>query len=174
MGSGGFDMTAKGYGNIKVTDANKRMHLYEQALKCIDREENLIHYRMTWGLQWNVGAFAALVVLLSSELQDRYKEIIASGLAFFGIIVCGIAFIAVMAAHRQSWFVINNLCKRLDIEGHDWSRSEFIRPYGEPNTVHRAARWFSKFLFWIIVIFWIGIIYFIIIRGISFSFPSSN
>lgn len=167
-------MAAKDYGNIKVSDAAKRVHLYEQALKCIDREENLIHYRMTWGLQWNVGAFAALVVLSSSDMENRYKEIIASGVAFFGIIVCAIAFIAVMAAHRQSWFVISNLCKRLGIEDHDWSTSEFIRPYGKPNTVHRAARWISKFLFWIMAFFWAVIIYFIIIKGISFALPSSR
>ena len=146
-----------------------RKALYEQALRCLDREENLIHYRMSWGLQWNIGGLAALVVLQNSSLQQQTKAAIDLLTAGFGIVVSGIAFVAILAAHSQSWFVVNTLCAGLEVKNHYWD-NEFIRPYGNPNSVHRIARWISKYLFLMIAALWVMLIIAVVREGISIGF----
>lgn len=172
MGKGSA-MAARNGGNTKELTPEERRHLYEQALRCIDREENLIHYRMSWGLHWNVGGFAVLAALMVSKLPDNLKGAAAVVLSLVGIGVCVIAFIAVLAAHEQSSYVIDSLYKRLSVEDNNWAKTEFIRPYGD-SKVHKSARLISKFLFVIIGALWAGVIYALVTEGVSFVFPTSG
>jgi hypothetical protein len=158
-----------------INGMTDRRAFYEQALRCIDREENLIHYRMSWGLQWNMGALAALFVLQNSNLEDLVKVIIDLLLAGLGIAVSSIALIAIMGAHAQSQFVMNTLCSGLGVVNHQWS-NEFIRPYGN-NYVHKTARMVSRYIFLIALALWLALT-FSILRGghvrVQFSLPTTR
>jgi hypothetical protein len=130
-----------------------RRAIYMQALQLIDREENLIHYRMSWGLQWNVATFALLVALQSTSIPPNVKSAIEIILTLFGEAICLSALFAVIAAHTQSWYVIRSLCVALGDDKREW-KSEFIRPYGHERSVHRPARWLSSIIFIVLIILW--------------------
>jgi hypothetical protein len=98
-----------------LTD-DQRTSLFEQFLRCLDREENLIHYRLTWGLQWNIACFAALFAIEHSEIQISFKPYVQIVLVIFGISVSTLSLIAIMAAHKQTNFLFEQLNRRL------WSR----------------------------------------------------
>ena len=54
--------------NVPSTPEERRL-VFEQFLRCIDREENLIHYRMSWGLQCNLAFFAGIIALQQLDLK---------------------------------------------------------------------------------------------------------
>lgn len=153
---------------IPRDQSEKRRNLYDQALRCIDREENLIHYRMSWGLQWNGGAFAALFAVAGLPMAETTKAVVDLGVAAFGIGVCWIAYVAVRAAHKQSHFVIMTLCKGLGVDMFNW-KCEFIRPFGNARNVHPQARRISKFLFVGLGLLWLVVIISILHQDLNMS-----
>lgn len=149
--------------------SDNRRAIYMQALQLIDREESLIHYRMSWGLQWNFATFAILVALQNTTLPPGAKSAIDIILTAFGIAICLISFVAVMAAHAQAWFVMRSLCAALNVTSREW-KNEFIRPYGHEKSVHRPARWLSKYIFMVIIALWLALLYAILFYGWSITF----
>jgi hypothetical protein len=89
-----------------VTDPEKRRILYEQFLRCLDREENLIHYRMSWGLLWNAAGFGAVYGLPKSGFSASTEIIFSVVVALSGSIVSIMSFIGISAAHRQTKYLI--------------------------------------------------------------------
>ncbi|MNM32252.1 hypothetical protein D3C81_428410 [compost metagenome] len=143
-------------GNSTEEPIKSRAALFEQVLRCLDREENLIHYRMSWGLQWNFAWLAALGAVLFAEqnslfpmddkLATTIKYFIVFLISISGVIVSVVSFIGIQAAHSQVKFLIDQLEKRLQIHHpDDWVSSEFIRPYGQRDSVHPIARKVSAF-----------------------------
>jgi hypothetical protein len=131
-----------------------RRALFEQFLRCLDREENLVHYRLTWGLQWNVACFAAFFLLVSQD-RNLVIDVGMIGLAIVGVLISIISFIGVSAAQAQSQFLIEQIEQRLGIRENDWSQTEFIRPYGDPARVHKPARRVSILFPLSFAFFWI-------------------
>lgn len=137
-----------------------RHKLFEQFLKCIDREETLIHYRLMWGMQWNIATFAALIAIQQITIPEWYKFAVILILSLFGIMATTLSFIGIIAAHRQTEYLIKEINARLGVKDDDWSETEFIRPYGDPNTAHKRARYVSRYIpllfavIWILVLLW--------------------
>jgi hypothetical protein len=140
---------------------NEGRDLFDQFLRCIDREENLINYRLTWGLQWNIACFAALFAMESGSMAPgniapEAKPFIQLLLSTFGMVSSTLSSIGVRAAHAQSKYLIGELNKRLGVESDDdWARGKFIRPYGKLNTVHSSARWVSGVLPVLFISLWL-------------------
>jgi hypothetical protein len=135
-------------GSRKVQDLGERRALFLQFLQCLDREENLIHYRLTWGLQWNVACSAAIIILLaSSTLPQQTKAIVDAAVAVFGAAASVASLVGVLAAHKQTSFLIASLVQRLGVGygDYEWADTEFIRPYDD-STVHKTARRVSALL----------------------------
>ena len=139
---------------------DRRRALFAQFLQCLDREENLIHYRMNWGFQWNVGVSAAVVALYNLPNTSPVVPGTMLFLAIFGATAGFLSFIGVKAAHKQSAFLIEEIRSRLNIVDDNWDDSEFIRPFGDWK-IHPRARWVSAFfplmstMFWILAFFYI-------------------
>jgi membrane associated rhomboid family serine protease len=129
---------AKGYPTL--TDSEQQA-LYEQFLRCIDREENLIHYRMTWGLNVNIAFVAAVIACFNiDDLAIRSAYHITVFLAVFGALFSVVSFVGVQAAHKQTRYLIGDVERRLDLHSDDWNKTGFLRPYGDPRSVHPHAR----------------------------------
>ncbi len=139
-----------------------RRNLFDQALRCIEREEDLIHYRLTWGMQWSAACLAAIFAAWQFHIPSALLYPFFILTALLGIFVGILCRVGIKAAHTQSQFVLDQLEARLGIEDHNWAGTEFIRPYGDPNGVHRRARFVSGFfpfafsLFWAVVIIYAG------------------
>lgn len=127
---------------VELTDREPRRVLFEQFLRCIDREENLLHYRVSWGIQWNGAIFAAMVGVVALELPfERLTMVIQILLASIGALAGWLSYVGVRAAMKQSEYLINEIQARLKLESDQaWLESEFIRPFGQIATVHLPAR----------------------------------
>ena len=125
-----------------ITDKNERRELFEQFLRCIDREENLIHYRMSWGLQWNAAIFASVIgVTVIHFPYPIIIPLIQIVLGIMGALSGWFSYVGVNAAFEQSNYLIENLEVELGIStDKDWEKSGFLRPYGEKGTIHFPAR----------------------------------
>lgn len=133
----------------------ERRALYDQFLRCLDREENLIHYRISWGLQWNIALFTAICAIMFTSKSDFTCYIISIIVSTLGILISLSSFVGVRAAHVQSQFLIDTVEKKLSIENCNWSKSEFLRPYGEPHSTHENARKVSAFFPLPIIVLWL-------------------
>lgn len=159
-------------------DSEKKRVLYEQFLRCLDREENLIHYRTTWGMQWNAAAFASLIGLNNlPKIDDRLYLVVT--IIVVGSALCAsiLSALSIDAAHMQTDYLIKSLNRRLgfikdekieklgDDDQAKWLDSIFLRPYGEFNTVHRNARLISRFIPLIFSLVWFLIFGYLIIKN---------
>jgi hypothetical protein len=152
--------------SVPSTPEERRL-VFEQFLRCIDREENLIHYRMSWGLQCNLAFFAGIIALQQLDLKYQLGSYILDlkswadmGVAILGGVASVLSTIGIRAAHTQTEFLKRQLAKRLRVASdHDWENTEFIRPYGEWD-IHKAARKISAIIpllfigFWVLVFAW--------------------
>jgi len=136
---------------IWPTGFDERKALYEQFLRCIDREENLVHFRLTWGIQWNAAILAAIFAMSSLPLGPSLEFSIRIILSGLGALSGWLSYTGVSAAFEQSRYLIDEVERRLKIpkyenpEDHhkkerDWESSEFMRPFGQQGTVHLPAR----------------------------------
>jgi hypothetical protein len=135
--------------------ADQRRALFEQFLRCLEREANLTHYRQLWGLQWNVACFAALFVLQNGLLDPGYKAIARVVIVILGSAVSVLSFIGIRAAHKQSQYLIDAINDRLGVHDDNWDKTEFIRPYGDPNSVHKPARTIAAAFPLLLIVFWL-------------------
>ena len=156
-------------------DPEKRRHIFEQFLQCLDREENLTHYRMSWGLQCNLALFAAVFALESltpaitgNVINPTLKWWGTGVIAATGLATSVLAALGVRAAHRQTDYLKRELEVRLGIPADrpgnddsnaDWRKTEFIRPFGHWE-LHHNARKISAILplifglLWFLIILW--------------------
>lgn len=145
-----------------VTDPEKRQSLFNQFLTCLDREESLINNRMTWGLQWNIAAFASLFAM--GQIDGANPRIIlfaGMGVAITGIIASGLSVFGVRAAQQQIERLITHLERRLSIrEPDDWKKSEFIRPYGRTEYQHWWGKLVAGAFPWVFVFVWLVVLFF--------------
>lgn len=145
-----------------VTDPAKRQSLFNQFLTCLDREESLINHRMTWGLQWNIAAFASLFAMGQIEGADP-RLILSAGIlvALSGIISSRLSAIGVRAAQEQIDRLIRELEHRLGMTSqNDWDKSEFIRPFGHKRFEHRQGKLVAAAFPWYFVILWLVVLVF--------------
>lgn len=142
----------------KKLSPKQRRAVYDQLSKCLEREDNLINYRMTWGLTWNAAVFALVASLPKIDFLDEFKNPLMFISSIFGISISVMTFIAVSAAHKQIEFVIRDAEHRLCIRRDDWNKSEFIRPYGDPNSVHPQARRMSGYFPLVFVLMWMVVL----------------
>jgi hypothetical protein len=112
---------------------------------------------LSWGLQWNLASFAALFALQQTSLEGRFKAGVSIFLAIFGIVATGLSMIGIWAGHQQTEFLMRSLATRLELRDSNWDTSEFIRPYGDPSTIHRRARWVSRFLPSLYILLWVAV-----------------
>jgi hypothetical protein len=99
---------------LSAEDKQERRILFEQFLRCIDREENLIHFRMQWGFQWNAAFFTAVIVvhnasspdvgISSSSTIEASRYGIYVFLSCLGLVASAISFIGIKAAHTPGLF----------------------------------------------------------------------
>jgi len=139
-----------------------RRVLYEQFLRCVDREENLIHYRMTWGLQCNIALLAALFATQNYlNMSDNLKALIEIIIAVFGGVASFLSSEGVKAAHQQTDYLKTQLSARLEIKNDDeeWVRTEFLRPFGG-SRIHRMARYISAYLPGLFILFWVLVFFY--------------
>ena len=139
-----------------------RRVLYEQFLRCVDREENLIHYRMTWGLQCNIALFGALFATQNYlNMSDNLKALIEIIIAVFGGVASLLSSDGVKAAHEQTDYLKKQLCARLEIkdDDEDWVRTEFLRPFGG-SKLHKMARKISAYLPGLFILFWVAVFFY--------------
>jgi hypothetical protein len=133
--------------------------LFSQFLQCIDREEDLINARLAWAININVAITGALFLVLLAKEREVIHWIIICVLFLFGVFVNVQARIAVLAAHKQSMYLINQLNLKLfgkaDVGSEQWESSNFIRPYGELKGVHWPARNYSAILPYVFPVCWI-------------------
>jgi len=145
-----------------VSGENERRALYEQLLKCVDREESLVGHRQTWGLTINAALAAAIwtgIKLTGHQLtvDTPWLAVIAS----IGTLASSAAYIGVGAAHKQVRYLIDHAEKKLGVVNRRWEETEFLRPYGEPNGTHRYARIVARSIpllaciGWIMCLLWI-------------------
>lgn len=134
-----------------LEDELQRRALYEQFLRCIDREENLIHHRMTWGIQWNAAIVVAALGISKLDLIEPLETSMNVVLGLLGAMTGWLSHIGVKAASDQSKYLIEQLELRLKVPRYrdrssrhelelDWESTEFIRPFGQQGTVHLPAR----------------------------------
>ena len=145
-------------------DYTKRQNLYDQFLRCIDREENLIHYRMSWGMQWNIAAFASLFA--AYELNNASKPlyfIFSSIIVLSAFFANWLTYNSVKAAHTQVEYLIESIERRIGARTElEWENSEFVRPYGEKTKIHMPARRASKYFPHIFSIIWGCVVVFLV------------
>lgn len=150
---------------MDTNERDERRYLYEQFLQCIDREENLIHYRLSWGIQWNAAILAAVFAMSQLQLPEVLELVIRIMLSLLGAVSGYLSFIGVNAAFTQSKFLIEGLEDRLEIqEKGGWGKSEFLRPFGESGTVHLPARKAAIRFPWLFMGVWGG---FIVYTGVQ-------
>jgi hypothetical protein len=144
---------------------DRRRFLYEQFLRCIDREENLIHYRLTWGIQWNAAILAAVFAMSQLQLPEVLQLVIRILLSILGAASGYLSFAGVNAAFKQSAYLIDEVERRLNIQDDNgWMNSEFLRPFGQRGTVHLPARKAAIRFPWLFMAVWGG---FIIYTGVQ-------
>lgn len=150
---------------------NERQALFEQFLRCVDREENLIHFRTTWAMQWNAAAFAALIGLSQLEGASKPLLIVAAAIVIALALIANIlSFIAVDAGHKQISHLMDRIESKLSCQSDElWEKSEFIRPFGEKTKVHSRARIVSKFFPLAFALIW-ALIGYQIVRTIDLPF----
>lgn len=135
----------------------QRQAWYDQFLKCVEREEQLVHYRISWGLQCNVAAFASLFALGQLPNAATWLSPIASiPIAIFGFFVTLQMKRGVAAAHSQIDRLIRELKQRLKITGNqDWQNSEFIRPFGNEEYAHPQGKAVAQSLPTFFMLVWV-------------------
>lgn len=158
----------------KLVDPAERRYVFDSFLRCIDREESLIHYRLTWGLQWNAAVIGALFFIYNVELSftwlglnsDQFVKVVGTLLCIFGMFGSAMSSIGVLAAHEQTASLIRNLEAKLGVAS-DWTEEgEFIRPYDD-NKVHGSARIVSRYFPLIFVFIWFAVLLAIISNTFS-------
>lgn len=142
--------------NQPETDPKLRTQVYDQFLRCVDREENLIHYRITWGMQWNIAAFVAVFAYYGENGIPSFLSLCAAIVIVLAAFASSVmTYFGVQAAHGQISFLIDSLNRRLGLESQTaWESSEFLRPYGEPSQMHKPARRVSFFLPLVFAVIW--------------------
>lgn len=147
---------------IVVTDPAARQQLYSQFLKCIDREEMLVNHRMSWGLQWNIAAFASLFALAQiAGASDSWKLVASILVAASGAIASVLSLRGVEAAQGQVERLINDLERRLGINSNDdWKASEFLRPYGHERFEHKRGREVARYFPLVFIAIWSAVFLF--------------
>lgn len=145
-----------------VTDPAKRQQLYSQFLSCIDREEILVNHRMSWGLQWNIAAFASLFALGQMDGASAKWQLVASILiAASGVMASVLSYRGVSAAQGQVERLIKDLERRLGIDSNDdWKASEFLRPYGHERFEHKRGKEVAKLFPLVFIGIWVAVFLF--------------
>lgn len=148
--------------SASILSPEARRTLFDQFLRCLDREENLIHYRLSWGLQWNIACFAAIFALPTAGLTSNLRAGIYIVIAFFAAAASLLSLIGILAAQKQTAYLIDNLNHRLGVKNDDWDESvvEFIRPYGDRSGPHRTARMVSTFLPLLFIALWVLVFFY--------------
>jgi hypothetical protein len=136
-------------------DSEERRVLYEQILRCLDREGNLTHYRQLWGLQWNAACFAGFFVLQNTQSSSPFRAIAEVALAVLGSAAAILSYIGIRAAHEQVEFLIKSITERLGVRNHDWNATEFVRPYGDPDSAHRWGRRIATAFPLLVIVVWL-------------------
>jgi hypothetical protein len=147
--------------------------LYENSLRCIDREDNLIHYRHSWALQINVALVALLFVQDKISLRISPEALIVI-VSLVGAIFTSISFFAILAARKQ----LKHIRRRLEDAARavEWppilacdstredefknvitAQTGFPRPFGVQRSIWRIGDFSSLAYCGILVIFWVAI-----------------
>lgn len=82
--------------------------IYENVVRCIDREDNLIHYRLTWALQVNV-VLAALLFVIDEDSASKFQMFYLVIIAAAGLTFTLTSLSAILAALTQLKFLRNEL-----------------------------------------------------------------
>lgn len=142
---------------MEVAERDLRRGQYEQFLRCIDREENLIHYRLTWGIQWNAAILAAIFAMSQLHLLPPIELGIRLILSALGGLSGYLSFVGVNAAFTQSTYLIGQIEHKLGLRTDEqWDASEFLRPFGQHGTVHLPARKAAIRFPWLFMAIWGG------------------
>lgn len=141
-----------------------KTQIYEHFLACLDREEALIHNRMSWGLQWNIAAFASLFALNQIPGADESWIWVASLLVSVSGMIAGIlSFLGVGAAQSQIEYLIEQIEERFQVtKASQWTGHAFIRPYGEKRRDHKRGAMVAFTFPMVFIVIWAGVsIYYI-------------
>lgn len=167
--------------NKKFSDLEKNM-IYNHFLSCLDREENLTHYRISWGLQWSVALFASLITIqqISDKIDHVFLYLSYIMIILSGIFSSSIMYFAIKGGHRQISYLIvsiQNIMNETDYSPDDngiknisidelkkstWSNNIYLRPFGEIRNSHIIGLRLSSMLpisigmIWVFIAFFLG------------------
>lgn len=130
-------------GSLSTLPKADFIQIYESTLRCIDREDNLIYYRLTWALQINV-ALIALLFLVDKVQPPLKPSYLVAVISVSGMVFTFISLLAIRAARKQLEclrthldFAANHVDKRQFFRKHVAKasgpideRTGFPRPYG--------------------------------------------
>lgn len=159
------DWIQRGGTHMENAERDLRRFQYEQFLRCIDREENLIHYRLTWGIQWNAAILAAIIAMSQLHLLPSLELGIRLIFSALGGLSGYLSFVGVNAAFKQSTYLISQIEHRLNLRtDQEWDASEFLRPFGQQGTVHIPARKAAIRFPWLFMAIWGGFFIYTLIQ----------
>lgn len=100
--------TEAGAGAKPRLDKPEFVVIYDKTIRCIDREDNLIHYRLTWALQINV-ALIALIFLTDKVAPYVRVEPYLVVLSSVGVVFTLTSWSAIKAAQVQLNYLVDRL-----------------------------------------------------------------
>jgi hypothetical protein len=148
--------------------------IYENTIRCIDREDNLIHYRLTWALQINVALVALLFVMDKVQAYIRAEPYLLV-LSSVGVVFTLTSWSAIKAAQVQLKYLRKSLvsaascvskeeCFLDHIGVHDRVLDNIIathtglpRPYGIQGRGGNLGDHAPSIYCWSIMVVWFGI-----------------
>lgn len=151
------------------------LSIYEGTVRCIDREDNLIHYRLSWALQMNAALAAILFIInnVSPYININASLIIIS---FSGMLFTFVSWLAIKAAQVQLRYLRKNLeCAaehvsvgEFDTQHVDQSdrkknnivavRTGLPRPYGIQSGAGKLGDYAPWIYCWSIMLVWGGVL----------------
>jgi hypothetical protein len=96
--------------DFKRIDCTKYLDIYEYTCRCIEKEDSLIHHRMSWALQVNATVIAFIFVndAFLNNVPGRESLFIVFG-SIFGIFFTIISFLAIRSAVAQLDYLTESL-----------------------------------------------------------------
>jgi hypothetical protein len=127
-------------------------------------------------MQWNVALLGAAIIFFGASISTAGFDIDIVTLKKWAILIVSalgvlsgyLSHVGIRAAHRQIKFLIDQLEQRLGITDNDWTGTEFLRPYGDPQSGHPSARKVAGFFPLIFSAFWVCVAIFVISNSVSF------
>ena len=158
---------------------------YDFTIRCIDREDNLTHYRLTWALSVNTVLFGFVFASKWDNWLGEYANYFVRGASLYGILLTFFSLKAIYAAQNQLKYLMKSLedaarkvdpalridsTSKMDHEKFNniiHERTGYPRPFGDGSYLagkHKFiqwGKWGASTYCWMIIGIWFGLLIFI-------------